>query len=170
MVAHLAELGHEEIGLLTYAAPSRARGYGPAVRAWDGFHRAVATHGVRGHVRETSFTAAEMIEATHALLDDAPGISGLVSFTDAATGAVLQAVSDRGLRVPHDVSVVGLASDRMAEILTPPLTAVRFPAYDMGYRAATSLIRRLGDDEGADEHTIVAPELIVRGTTGPAPS
>ena len=168
MFDHLAGLGHREIGFLTYAGRFRERGFGPAVRAWSGYQRSLAAHGLAGRQRETSFMAAEMVEATHALLDETPGISAFVSLTDSATGAVLQALADRGLRVPHDVSVIGLATDHMAEILTPPLTAVRFPAYDMGYHAATTLIRRLAADHGPPDQLVVAPELVLRGTTARA--
>jgi DNA-binding LacI/PurR family transcriptional regulator len=166
MFEHLADLGHRTIGFLTYAAHTRQRGFGPAVRAWRGYLAALERHGVRSAVRETGFRPPEMVEATHALLEDLPGLTAIATLTDASTGGVLQALAERGIGVPDAVSVIGLATDAMAQALSPPLTAIRFPAYDMGYRAAEALIRRISarSDDG-DDHTIVAPELVLRGST-----
>lgn len=165
MFEHLVTLGHSRIGFLTYGAHMRARGLGPAVNAWSGYERAHDRYGLVAPAREVGFTAGEMAEATHALLDDEPQLSAIVSLTDAPNGAVIHALSERGLSVPTDVSLIGLATDRMAEVFVPPLTAIRFPAYDMGYRASKTLIRRLGDSDVPVQQALVPPELIVRSTT-----
>lgn len=168
MFDHLVELGHRHVGFLTYARHLRDRGLGPALEAWSGYERSLERHDLAPNAREVAFTVAEMTEAAHRLIDDDGRLSAIVSLTDASTGAVVQALSERGLAVPADVSVIGLATDRMAEVLVPPLTAIRFPAYDMGYRAATALIRRLGRSDGPVEHSLLPPELVVRSTTAPA--
>jgi DNA-binding LacI/PurR family transcriptional regulator len=52
-----------------------------------------------------------------------------------------------GLGVPEDVSVVGFDDLPVAVLLTPRLTTVRQPAYDMGFRAASVLFDLLENDE-----------------------
>jgi DNA-binding LacI/PurR family transcriptional regulator len=167
MVDHLVAAGHEAIGFLTYPEHARHRGFGPAARAWGGYQAALARPGLVSAARETSFRHSEVVEATHALLDDLPDVTAIATLTDASTGGVLQALAERGLSVPDDVSVIGLASDAMALAMTPPLTAIRFPAYDMGYRAAQALIQRVTSNAPVDIQTVLRPELIVRGSTGP---
>ncbi|MEX2543325.1 MAG: LacI family DNA-binding transcriptional regulator [Trueperaceae bacterium] len=166
---HLVTLGHRAIGFLTYAGHLRTNGFGPAVRAWSGYQRSLAAHDLPPIAHELRFTAEDMAEATHALLDEHPGLTAIVSLTDAPTGAVINALIDRGLRVPDDVSVVGLATDRMADMLSPPLTAIQFPAYDMGFMAASRLIHQLERRPEPARSTVVTPQLVVRGTTA-APS
>jgi LacI family transcriptional regulator len=49
-------------------------------------------------------------------------------------------IRERGLGVPEDIAVVGFDDVPMAGYLTPALTTVRQPAYEMGYRAARAVL------------------------------
>ena len=76
----------------------------------------------------------------------------------------------RNKRVPDDFSIVALAIDRIAELVHPKLTAVRFPSYQMGYQAVTLLINKLRDLNLPVEQHLIAPELVVRESTAPPPA
>jgi LacI family transcriptional regulator len=54
-----------------------------------------------------------------------------------------------------------------ADKFTPPLTTVRIPEYEIGRRAAQLLRSRIDDPEQQAETVLIAPELIVRGSTAP---
>lgn len=79
--------------------------------------------------------------------------------------SVLQSV---GLRVPHDVSVVGVDNPISAAHLSPPLTTLRQPLTQMGRLAARGLFDLIGDAHAPMQRTLLRAELMIRGSTGPA--
>ena len=89
--------------------------------------------------------------------------------TDASIPGALSTLSARGMRVPEDFSIVALAIDRIAELVHPKLTAVRFPSYQMGYQAVELLINKLRNPQYPVEQHLLEPELIVRESTAAAP-
>jgi DNA-binding LacI/PurR family transcriptional regulator len=71
--------------------------------------------------------------------------------------------------VPEDVSVVAICPDQVAMQASVRLTSVAIPAQEMGRHAVDHLVAKLEGRE-SDEVVLIAPELTVRGSTGPAPS
>jgi DNA-binding LacI/PurR family transcriptional regulator len=169
-VRHLVELGHKKIGVISFPREMRDQGYGPAVYGWRGYQAALAEFGVEPHLREISFSIPEVAAATRSLLDETPDLTGLVVLTDASIPGALTVLKNSGRRVPEDFSIIGLAIDRIAELMHPKLTAVRFPSYEMGYRAVTMLIDKLRDPSLPVEQHLLPPELVVRETTAPPPA
>ena len=53
------------------------------------------------------------------------------------------------------------------ERLSPPLTSVRIDEYELGLRAATLLLSLIEDPSSKRKTVMLAPELVVRGSTGP---
>ena len=95
--------------------------------------------------------------------------TAFLSFNDIAAIGCIRALHDVGLRVPQDVSVVGFDDIKEAAFQTPSLTTIRQPLHKMGALAVRSLLQQLRP-AGNREHPqiAVAPELIVRESTGPA--
>jgi DNA-binding LacI/PurR family transcriptional regulator len=164
---HLADLGHRHVAFMGFPESLRLQGHGPAVRGWAGYQAAVARVGIEPVDCQCGYTLAEMESATHRLLDDHPEITAIVALTDAPLAGVFSALRQRGRKIPDDVSVVGMAVDRIAELLSPRLTAVRFPSYDIGFQATSMLIRQLRSGPDEVEQVVLAPELIVRDSSGP---
>nr|WP_042273478.1 LacI family DNA-binding transcriptional regulator [[Clostridium] dakarense] len=82
-----------------------------------------------------------------------------------AIGAI-QALRERGLNVPNDISVVGFDDIQTAKLIDPSLTTVRQPAYEMGEKASEILIDYLKNKDKDSVGTITfKPELIVRNST-----
>jgi DNA-binding LacI/PurR family transcriptional regulator len=69
-----------------------------------------------------------------------------------------------------DISIVGLLTEAMSELITPPLTTISFPQYDMGYEATKILVSQLTGAATTPQQILLQPQLIVRGSTGPAPT
>jgi LacI family transcriptional regulator len=71
--------------------------------------------------------------------------------------------------VPQDVSVVGFDDIKEAAFQTPSLTTIRQPLHQMGALAVQTLLEQLGPSKANGRSEIsVAPELVVRESTGPA--
>jgi LacI family transcriptional regulator len=105
-----------------------------------------------------------------ALLEKTRDFTALFCFNDIAALGAIRALKDAGLSVPGDVSVVGFDDIQSAAFSTPSLTTVRQPLFEMGQRAAQILLERIADKEKPfPAEVVMAPELIVRESTGPAP-
>jgi LacI family transcriptional regulator/LacI family repressor for deo operon, udp, cdd, tsx, nupC, and nupG len=106
--------------------------------------------------------AADLVLATAA--------TAVIAFNDDIATGLLNRFADRGVRVPDDVSVVGYDDTALAEMVTPRLTTVRIPAAAAGAAAAQMLINHIEDDDGTARTLELSSELIVRASTGPAPT
>jgi DNA-binding LacI/PurR family transcriptional regulator len=73
------------------------------------------------------------------------------------------------MRVPETLSVVGMVSEPMAEIATPALTTIKFPADEIGDVAARILLGRVVGGRTAPQQVLVRPTLTVRDSTGKPP-
>lgn len=80
------------------------------------------------------------------------------------TGA-LHALMEYKISVPDDVSLVGFDDLPWADIVSPGITTVRQPSYEMGTAAARKLIERLEGDDSPAQTIVFDPELIVRGSS-----
>jgi LacI family transcriptional regulator len=106
-----------------------------------------------------------------ALLKKTRDFTAIFCFNDIAAIGTIRALKDAGLSVPGDVSVVGFDDILSAAYYTPSLTTVRQPLAEMGKRGAQVLLERIADREKEYPSEIVmAPELVVRESTGPAPA
>jgi DNA-binding LacI/PurR family transcriptional regulator len=162
---HLIQSGHKQIGMISLHKNMRENGYGPAVRAWNGHQQIIKRHRIAAHVREASFVQQEVFEATLSLLDEVPDLTAIV--TPHANGAlsIIQALTERGRRVPEDCSVVGFTSEQTARATRPALTSIDFPALEMGHKAVEMLIKTLTGELDEPEQILIPPKLIIRNTT-----
>lgn len=81
---------------------------------------------------------------------------------------VIKGLQSKGLNVPQDVSVVGFDDIDMANIISPSLTTVRQPSYDIGYKAGEILIKNLeniNSNMDSIENMVYEPELVIREST-----
>lgn len=172
-LAHLSGLGHRRLAVIKGQAFSSDT----AVR-WKAICHAAALHGLRIEpgltVQLEDDLASPRVgyEVTKALLAAGQHFTALFAFNDVSAIGAVQALKDAGRRVPEDVSVVGFDDIQSAAFQTPALTTVRQPLRKMGELAAECVIRRIGNGSKAayPKTVIVEPELVVRGSTGPAPA
>jgi LacI family transcriptional regulator len=158
-VKHLLDSGRRTIGFLcgpsnSHSARERARGFRAALSGGDdGFDETLmhpcAPNPVGGY------------EAARTLLAGYPGIDGLVCYNDLVAVGALRACAESGLRVPGDIAVVGCDDIMFAGLLSPALTTLRVPKYEIGASAATMLLERIGGRRGESE-VLLEPELVVR--------
>ena len=87
------------------------------------------------------------------------------SHNDFAAAALLDWVLQRGYDVPGEIGVVGCDDDPMYSLASPGLTTVRMPVDKLGDAAAEILLQALRHRKSPPEHRLLAPSLVVRGST-----
>ena len=97
---------------------------------------------------------------------DRINFSALCCANDLIAIGAIQALKDRNIKVPDDISVVGFDDIETSKLTNPSLTTVRQPAYEMGKKASEMLINILNDENINIEEVITfKPQLIVRNST-----
>jgi DNA-binding LacI/PurR family transcriptional regulator len=162
--SHLAALGHERIGLIL--GPSD---HMPSRRKFAAFEQAAAQSGLAYEekwVERTMFSLEGGQAAANRLLDR--GITGIVCGSDLIALGAVRAARRAGLRVPDQVSVVGYDDSSLMSCTDPPLSTVRQPIEAMGRAAVAMLVGQIDGATVTADELLFEPELVVRGSTGPA--
>jgi DNA-binding LacI/PurR family transcriptional regulator len=164
---HLVGLGHCRVGFLNLDPVLGEATYGYSVWAQQAYERACERLGLPVLADVGGRSPDEMSAAAQNLLAAHPEITAFVALQDQSIIGLVKAARALGLRVPDDLSIVGMgmASTSMAEMATPPLTTVSFPEDDLGRVAARLLLERIEHGRTIAEQVLVRPELAVRGST-----
>jgi DNA-binding LacI/PurR family transcriptional regulator len=163
-VNHLLSLGHRRFFHVSgpdgwAAARKRVIAYDEGLAAGGG----VSVGTIPGHwTSESGYAAAMQIP-----LDQ--GVTAVVVGNDQMALGVLAALADRGVRVPAQMSVVGFDDIPEAQYFRPALTTIRRDFERQGRVAIEQLLGQITGDASAVSE-VSEPELVVRGSTGPAPS
>lgn len=162
---HLVGLGHRRIAHLA----GRPGGFNAGERL-AGYREGLAAHGIvfdPALVAVAGYTAEGGAAAMRELIDRRP--TAVLAATLVSAAGAMAVLHDAGLRIPQDVSVIGLHDAAVATMLYPALTTVRMPTGRMGRLAAELLVGLV--EGGAPEPVApLAPEqLVLRASTGPAP-
>lgn len=165
-VRHLISLGHTEIGLIL-GPPDHV----PSLRKLAAAQATMAAADLAlpdDHIEFTRHSLEGGQAAASRLIGR--GVTGVICASDPMALGAIRATRRAGLSVPKDFSVVGYDDSAFMNCTDPPLTTVRQPIEAMG-RAAVDLLAGLiaGSSVGPDE-LLFEPELVVRGSTGMAPS
>ncbi|WP_392544310.1 LacI family DNA-binding transcriptional regulator [Oryzobacter telluris] len=169
-VAHLAELGHEEVWFLSGPKQVSDRRFGALVRAETAFRASCRRHGIRGSVRNAAPMPGEGARVAAAIGKAARRPTALVGLNVEATLGLLQAAPHAGISVPRDLSVVSIGTpEPWAAAAEPPLTSVSAPASGMGAAALHQLVDRMNGSASVDQHALFAGEFILRESTAPPP-
>ena len=167
-VEHLAGLGHVSIGHI--AGPQtvstgalRAAGFKAAAARAGLSAQDIAIEPARAYTREQGRLAALR------LLDRKNAPTAIVAANDQQAFGVLQALGERGLRAPHDLSVIGFDDVPIASWATPPLTTIRQPLAAMAAAAFAMLRADPATAAGEPRHIELATTLVLRESTAPPP-
>jgi DNA-binding LacI/PurR family transcriptional regulator len=166
-VRHLIDLGHRRVGFIGGETDDLLRSVLPGDRRV----------GYRAELAAASLPAAPELEAVgeftvsggHAaaarLLQLAEPPTALFAASDEMAMGAVQAIRRAGLRVPQDVSVIGIDDHEMAELME--LTTVAQPVAAQGVLAAEMILDALADPDRPRTAVTVPTELVVRSTTAP---
>lgn len=167
-VKMLAQLGHRRIALINGKLHHHF-----AHDRLEGFLTAMGQQGLSSDLvkTETKYDSDGYLAALELLADDNPPTGFVCASTPIADGA-MRAIRDKGLRVPQDVSVIA-HDDAMpltrAVNFDPALTVTRAPLRDACVPLANMLMDHVNGTPATDLQVTLKADIIVRGSTGPAP-
>lgn len=164
---YLVELGHRDIGFLTYPQPWLKKGLGPAVRSLSGYENALQKHGLRRYYREIGLNSVEEgFEATNDLLEENPELSAIITVSHLTAAGSIKALSLQGRNVPQDCSVMAVGfGGNFADVVTPSLTMLEWSPSEISYDATTLLTEELANKKPPVHQILVPPKLVIREST-----
>jgi DNA-binding LacI/PurR family transcriptional regulator len=160
---HLLNLGHKTVWHL--AGPTDWKEAEERVEGWRSTLKAAGVAipvALRG-----DWTARSGYELGRNLLQ-IPEMTAVFVANDQMALGLLRRLHEAGREVPRDLSVVGFDDIPEAAYFTPPLTTVRQDFTELGRRCLNMLLARI-EGELVTNRVVVAPELVVRASTGAAP-
>jgi len=144
-VRYLRGLGHSRIGIVN--GPLHLDSARIRFQAWK---EAMAETGASADERLADGDEGWSAEAGHAamgrLMDRCPDITAVFCANDLLAIGALSALSERSVRVPEDVSVMGFDDTELARHASPPLTTMKIHSRDMAHAAARRLLERIEND------------------------
>ncbi|WP_189080594.1 LacI family DNA-binding transcriptional regulator [Mangrovihabitans endophyticus] len=167
-VAHLVGLGHTRIAHLagpqhTSTGVSRARA----------FRHALIDHGLPDDPALTVecgyWSESEGARGLRRLLDGGRAFTAVVAGNDLIALGCYDVFAERGMTCPDDVSVVGFNEMPYLDKMRPPLTTVAIPHYEIGAEAGRLLLDTIDEPDRYPRSVLLAPSLVVRASTTPAP-
>ena len=89
---------------------------------------------------------------------------GIFITNDFCAAVVMQVFKDAGIRVPQDIAIVGFNNDSIGKVISPKLTTINYPGFEMGQIAARNLINHLKGlwDMSLTNTIIIKSELVIR--------
>lgn len=167
-VSHLIELGHQRIAILSSSSQ-----FSSFEERQKGYEGALLESGIEIDpelIRECDPRSTEnAFQFTRELLDLANPPTAIFATNNLMTLGSLEAIHDKNLSIPDDVSIVGFDDMPWARAISPPLTLIKQPGYEMGRRAAELMFQRLEDPKREPVQITMEPSLIVRKSTGKNP-
>ncbi|HXE45643.1 MAG TPA: LacI family DNA-binding transcriptional regulator [Conexibacter sp.] len=175
---HLLELGHEHIGFIgepSQEAPVDGRPVDRVVNErFAGYRDALVEHGP-GYDPSLVVAGDYPVDAgwstlrtgrsyMSALLEQHPAVTAVFAGSDLLAAGALQALYERRIRVPEEMSVIGF-DDTFAQHLAPTLTTVRQPMFEMGVEAAGLAMRLASAARRRKREIWLQTELVLRDST-----
>lgn len=168
LIRHLVSLGHRRIAHI--AGPLN---YSTGKNRLEGFQRALRAHDIEPEpeliVNCDIYSDLEGKHATETLLARDLNPTAIVAANDIIAIGCYDALDERGIDCPTEISVTGYNDIRFADKLRPALTTVRIPQFQAGANAAAILLERLRNEAAPARSELMVPTLVIRKSTA-APS
>jgi LacI family transcriptional regulator len=163
---HLVDLGHNRIAFMkgaTFSSDSESR--------WNAIREIAQELEIK--IEPELIVQIDINDATpqlgypfaKQLLRRNVPFTALFAYNDLSALGAIRAFQEEGLRVPHDISIVGFDDIQGAAYNTPSLTTVRQPLTRMGAIAAQTLLERIENNKDEPREIAIEPELVIREST-----
>jgi len=159
-VSHLVSLGHQQIAIMLGNLRRTSDKY-----RLQAYQQVLQENGLKYEESWIVYTDYSMVDGKRAameLLQSTPRPTAIFACFDSLAVGIYQAAKELGLRIPHDLSVVGFDNTILSSIIDPPLTTVAQPIEEMGRQAVDLLIAQVEGANHTKQRIILPPHLVVR--------
>jgi LacI family transcriptional regulator len=160
---YLIKIGHKRIGFITGSLD-----LGAALDRLEGYQTALRTQHIPVDpklIYEGTFNQLDGYTGANRLLDQENPPTAIFASNDVMAMAAMDAVREKGLRVPEDISILGFDDIPQASLVRPALTTVRQPLEQMGRVATQMLLEILHNPNSKPKRIELPTELIIRNST-----
>lgn len=162
-VSHLLSVGHREIAHISgprrfQISQHRLFGYLETLRK-----AGIATEST--YIAEGDFSPMSGYLAMNELLERGIPMTALFAASDQMAIGAMRALMDAGKRIPEDVAIIGIDNNFPSTLISPSLSSVSVPKYEMGFQAMDLLVSKIDNPERTTTVITLETELVVRKST-----
>jgi LacI family transcriptional regulator len=118
-----------------------------AIDRFIGYKKALERNGIQYDSKLVytckNVTFEEGIEFAKQIVEDHPDVDGIFVITDLVAVGVLAYFNEKKIQVPNQIAVIGFSNWFMSQVITPKLSTVDQPSYEMGVAAFTLLLEEM---------------------------
>ena len=166
---HLIILGHRRIGFI-FLEEEGLETTSSVRERWQGYGEALHKYGVAYDssliIPDVAAGKDTVSPSIYAFLQRPDRPSAIFAVNDIVALDVMQAAHALNLRIPQDLALVGFDNERFSSRLSPPLTTMAQPFFDIGLRACTLLLSRIEGLSTISRHIELPVSLIIRESCG----
>lgn len=162
-VNYLINLGHKNIGMVRSTLQDSSHGF----NRYEGYRRAMEGAGLSinpQNVIEGDFSVKSGYNAMLKLLSGEAPPSAVFFANDLMAVGGIRCITDSGMKVPEDISVMGFDDIPIASMFIPSITTTRQPFFEIGKKAMEKLIHSI-QEKVVEQHTVFETDLILRNST-----
>lgn len=165
---YFIKLGHKKIALIN--GPKTTS---PCLQLEKGFLKAMResnVHVINSYLKECNLKMAGGYNTMKALLklNKANLPTAVLFISDMTAIGAYEAISEAGFRIPDDISIIGCDDIPEAKHLSPSLTTIAQPRYELGKKGMSLILKELKNKSFMPKQSIkLLPELIIRKSTAP---
>ncbi|MDD7544962.1 HTH-type transcriptional repressor PurR [Actinobacillus porcinus] len=157
---HLVDNGHTEIGYLSAELTKTT-----ARKRYEGFLKALHEAGLQMNpdwLLEGSFEPEDGYECMNRLLAQPKCPTAVFCCNDIMAFGAISAITEKGLRVPDDISIIGYDNVHISRFCAPPLTTIHQSKARLGEQALKLLFDRINTKSDERSTIEIHPELVIR--------
>ena len=157
---YLIDNGHKDIGIIAGELTKTT-----AKTRYQGFVKALEEAGLNVNeqwVTEGYFEPEDGYECMNKILAQPKHPTAVFCCNDVMALGAICAITEKGLKVPEDISIIGYDNIHSSRFYSPPLTTVHQSKSRLGAKAVSLLFERINEKSGQREIIEMQPELVVR--------
>jgi len=165
---HLIHLGHRRIAMLAGGFSFSDK----SLHRWHGYKKCLKDHRIPydpALVLQTQYALENGREGIKALLASGKPPTAVFCSNDFMAIGAMQGAREFGVALPEGLSIVGFDDMAIASYITPGLTTIRQPAYEMGRLGAEILLDQIKKRDERPVHKILETSIVVRESTAVLP-
>ena len=164
---HLLDLGYSNIGVIT--GPLHDKNHRGSIGRYKGYQRALSESDIAIDpelVKEADFTYQGGFLAMQQFFKNGIHIRAVFAFNDVMALGAMDAIKNHGLRIPHNIAIVGYDDIPEAKCASPSLTTIGLPKNQLGEIAFEIMLNRLQNKLDSPVKQVLQTELVIRDSCG----